>query len=347
MTRTLSVLAIALVSTAACGAGDDGVDPPGTPQPQTYSFGPFELGAGEERAGDCVSATLDNDERLYVNAVELATRSGFHHSNWFWVPEDTFPGPDGIWDCNSRAYDEVTAGAAGGVLFAQSTQSVSERQQFPPGVVIPIPPRAKIVAGVHVLNATDEPLTTSLDLEITPIAADDVVTKLVAMAITYEPLALPPMRQSSFTVECELAELHQRIMGRPLDFKLYYALPHYHDLGRGIDLVATGGPSGDTTILSSNSSIGEPLGRGFEPAFSMEGYQGIRFSCRFDNPRSETVRWGLGDQEMCVVQAFTDSTYKWAGGARDNNPGTISDDGTTVAFTHDGCEFYGFPAPEI
>jgi hypothetical protein len=341
-------LALILVVTAACtgdGTGDDdGVTPP---QPQTYHFGPFALAPGEERAGDCVSAALNNDEPLYINAVELTTQSGFHHSNWFWVPENTFPGPDGIWDCNSRNYDEVVAGANGGVLFAQSTQSVSERQQFPPGIVIPIPPRATIVAGVHTLNASDEPLNTALDLEITPVAADAVVTKLVAMAITYEPLALPPRRQSSFTVECELAELHQRVMGRPLDFKLYYALPHYHDLGRGIDLVATGGPSGDTTILSSNSSIGEPLGRGFEPAFSMEGYSGIRFSCRFENPRDTTVRWGLGDGEMCVVQAFTDSTYKWAGGARDNNPGTIADDGTTVAFTHDGCEFYGFPAPEI
>ena len=347
MTRTPSVLALACVLAVGCTGDDDGGDALTPPQPATYHFGPFELQPGEERAGDCVSASLHNDRTLYVNAVELTTQSGFHHSNWFWVPESTFPGDDGVWDCDARQYDEVVAGAAGGVLFAQSTQSVSERQQFPAGVVVPIPPRSKIVAGVHLLNAGDEPMTTSLDLEITPIAAEDIVTKLVAMAITYEPLALPPRRKSSFTVECELGDLHQRLMGRPLDFKLYYALPHYHELGRGVDLVATGGPTGDTTILSTNSSIGEALGKPFDPAFSLEGYQNIRFTCRFDNPRDTTVRWGIGDQEMCVIQLFTDSTYKWAGGARDNNPGVQVDDGDTVAFTHDGCELFGFPAPEI
>jgi hypothetical protein len=341
-------LAVIVALAAACAGdddADDGTTPP--PDPQTFHFGPFDMQPGEERFGDCVSASLDNDEILYVNAVELSTQSGFHHSNWFWVPETTFPGPDGVWDCDERFYDEVTAGAAGGVLFAQSTQSVNELQQFPPGVVIPIPRRSKIVAGIHILNASDEPLSTTLDIEIRPIALPDVRTKLVAMALTYEPLALPAMRRSSFTVECPLGDLHQQIMGRPLDFKLYYALPHYHDLGRGVELVATGGPNGDATILSSDTQIGDALGRAFEPAFSMEGFSGIRFTCKFDNPRAEIVRWGLGDQEMCVIQTFTDSTYKWAGGARDTNPGDRVDDGNVVAFTHPNCELYGFPAPEI
>jgi hypothetical protein len=347
MTRTLAFVSACALAATACGADDDGGDGITPPQPQTFNFGPFELAAGQESSASCVSASLGNDEPMYVNAVKLDTGGGFHHSNWFWVPGDTFPGPDGIWDCESRLYDEVTAGAAGGVLFAQSTQAVGETQQFPDGVVVPIPPHAKIVAGVHMLNASDEPLSTSLDIELTPIPAADVEVKLVAMALTYEPLALPPHRKSSFTVECDLGELHQRLMGRPLDFNLYYALPHYHSLGRGIDLVATGGANGDATVFTTTSSIGEPLGKAFSPAVSLLGTQKVRFTCHFDNPRETTVRWGIGDQEMCVIQVFTDSTYKWAGGARDNLPGTQVDDGDVVAFTHDGCDLYGFPAPEL
>jgi hypothetical protein len=44
------------------------------------------------------------------------------------------------------------------------------------------------------------------------------------------------------------------------------------------------------------------------------GFTKLRFSCDYYNPRSDTVRWGVGDQEMCVFLAFSDSTYNWGGG---------------------------------
>ncbi len=338
----IAALAALALAAAGCGDGDDGDDGPPAPAPRTYAFGPFELAPGEEIAGDCVSVALDNAEPLYVNAVELVTQRGFHHSNWFWVPENIFPGPDGIWDCDARGYDEVVAGGAGAVLFAQSTQSVTERQDFPDGVVIPIPPRSKIVAGIHLLNASDAPLTTSLELTITPVASEEVVTKLGTFALDYRRLALPPQRASSFTIECDLADLHQRLIGSPLDWNLYYALPHYHEYGRGFDLVATGGPAGDVTIVSSDGAIGEPLGTVLDPAFSLAGFTGIRFTCRFDNPTDRTIRYGLAGGEMCVFQGFTDSIYKWGGQTAPSGTSTSEDDGEVVRFTHP-CEMFGFP----
>jgi hypothetical protein len=329
-------LALAL---AACGGDDDG---PAAPEPRTYTFGPFDLDPGEEMFGDCVSASLDNDEPVYVNAVELVTQSGFHHSNWFWVPETTFPGPDGVWNCDSRSYDEVVAGGAGGVLFAQSTQSVTERMAFPEGVVIPIPPRAKIVAGIHLLNASDSPLATSLDVTITPVAREDVTVKLAALAYQYRPLALPPRRKAEVSVECDMAEVHERVIGTPLDFNLFYALPHYHSLGTGYELVAVGGPNGDVVIASSGGGIGEPLGKNIEPSFSLAGFQKVRFTCKFDNDTDRVVRWGLGDGEMCVFQGFTDSIYKWGGQTAPNGTTQMVDDGEVVRFTHP-CDMYGFP----
>ena len=326
------------VCLAACG-GPDGLP---APEPQTYTFGPFDLDPGEEMFGDCVSASLGNDEPIYVNAVDLVTQSGFHHSNWFWVPEATFAGPDGIWDCDSRAYDEVVAGGAGAVLFAQSTQSVTERQQFPDGVAIPIPPRSKIVSGIHLLNASDAPLATALELTITPIAPEDVVTKLTTIAFMYRPLALPPQRKSEVSVECDLADVHQRVVGTPLDFSLFYALPHYHSLGRGFELTAVGGPNGDVVIASSDGAIGEPLGKNIDPAFSLEGFQKVRFTCKFDNTTDRTVRWGLGEGEMCVFQGFTDSIYKWGGQTSPNGTTQMVDDGEVVHFDHP-CDLYGFP----
>lgn len=337
MRRALLGLSIIYFGLAGCGG-----DGPGAPDPQTFTFGPFELDPGEEMFGDCVSAPLNNDEPIYVNAVDLVTQSGFHHSNWFWVPETMFAGPDGVWNCDSRSYDEVVAGAAGAVLFAQSTQSITEQQKFPDGLVIPIPPHAKIVSGIHMLNASDSPLETSLELTITPIAPDDVTVKLKTMALMYRPLALPPRRKSEVSVECDIGDLHQRLVGTPVDFNIFYSLPHYHSLGKGYEVVAVGGPSGDVVIASSNGQIGEPLGQNIEPAFSLEGFQKVRFTCKFDNPTDATVRWGIGDGEMCVWQGFTDSIYKWGGQTSPGGTTQMVDDGEIVHFTHP-CDMYGFP----
>jgi hypothetical protein len=211
-----------------------------------------------------VSWTLGNDEWLYVNSVRLATGTGFHHSNWFWVPETSYAGADGTWRCSDRGYDEALAAAMGGVLFAQSTQAVDETQAFPEGVVIAIPPHAKVVAGIHLLNASDEPLTTPLSLTLTPIALADVTTRLAALSLTYEAIEIPPNRTASFTVDCPLGQRFLDVIGGPLDLKVYYALPHYHDLGRRIEIVASG-PGGDRTVFETMSAIGEPAGRALTP----------------------------------------------------------------------------------
>lgn len=345
MLRLAPALALALAC-AACSDPDPGPEDPTPHGPYLHRFGPYTLEAGEEIASQCVSWSIGNDLPIFANQVALATGAGFHHSNWFWVPEDKFPGPDGAWDCDSRGYDEPIAAFAGGVLFAQSTQSVAETQQFPPGVAIPIPPRAKIVSGVHMLNASDEPLDTYLDLTITPIPREDVTIQLAALSFTYEALELPPGRRSSFTVECPIAAKHQEVTGRPIDFSLYYMLPHYHELGRGIDLVATGGPAGDVPVWSTTSSIGEPLGGGLTPAFDMTGHQSLRFTCSFENTTTRTVRWGIGNQEMCVMLAFTDSEYNWGGGVLDRVPGTPVDDGGVVQYTRD-CTLYGIPGKQL
>ncbi|MEO1269781.1 MAG: hypothetical protein AAFX99_16970, partial [Myxococcota bacterium] len=89
----------------------------------THSFGTYSLGPGEE-VQPCVSWTLNNDEPLYIQSVQLANTGAFHHSNWFVVPDNLFEGPDGYFNCSERGFQELTAAVAGTVLFAQSTQSL-------------------------------------------------------------------------------------------------------------------------------------------------------------------------------------------------------------------------------
>jgi hypothetical protein len=317
-----------LVLLVGCGGTTDSL------APRTFEFGPYALQPGEETNGQCVSATLDNDEPLYINSVELTTAAGFHHSNWFWVPDNRFIGEDGTWRCRDRDYDEAIAGLEGGVLFAQSTQAQHEVQQFGEGIAIVVPPRSRIVAGTHLLNPSDDLREVPLSLTITPIATPTIT--LAGMAFQNQGISIPPHRKSRFTMECPLDEAHRNITTRPVDYNFHYVLPHYHNLGTGITLDAIRSDASETRIFENQAAVGDALGRALSPAFSMSGYSTLRFSCNFDNPRDLAVGWGNGGGEMCIFLAFTDSAYNVTGGQLSFGPPIMEiDDGDVIEYFHE------------
>jgi hypothetical protein len=300
---------------AACGEDIDW-----TPGVHALDFGPYKLKAGTERVSDCVQITLHNDEPIYVNAVELTTGPGFHHSNWVYVPESVFAGEDGTFDCDDRKYSEPVVAVFGGVLFAQSTQTPHEVQAFPPGVVVKLPAKTKLVAQIHLLNGADSQVKLSPRITLTTIPGAEVRTRLSGISFQDQALALPPNRESRFTVECDIAERHRALLGREPDFNIYYGLAHYHDLGTRLVLEAVREDGTASTVYTTAHRAGDTLGGPIDPPFNMTGYARLRFSCDFYNPRPEPVLWGVGDQEMCVFLAFSDSPYLWGGGVNEPDP---------------------------
>lgn len=217
-------------------------------EPRVLPFGPFDVGPGEEVTTQCVQITLHNEQDLFINSIELATGPGFHHSNWFYIPETTFRGEDGTYTCTDRDFSEPVAALFGGVLFAQSTQHERELQQFPEGVVIRVPARSKLVTQIHLLNSSEQVQHLEPAITLTPIADASVTTTLSAISFQNHALALPPNMQSKFTVECDLAPHHESMLGGPPDFKIYYGLGHYHELG-------TGGDRGDHRVRRQHAGV--------------------------------------------------------------------------------------------
>jgi hypothetical protein len=334
--RTGLGLALGLASLVG-GCSSDSVDPYA---PQTLSFGPVAIDADSEDTSKCVALTLHNADPLFVKQVELTTGPGFHHSNWLFVPEHSFPGPDGIFTCDDRNYDQVAAGILGGVFFAQSTQSTHEVQTFPEGVALKLPAKSKLVASIHLLNTGDEPLSLDPTIAFTPMPAADVTTEMRSFAFEYHTLALPPRRQSRFSVECDIATRHIEAFGRPPDFKIYYALAHYHEWATSLTIDALRVDGSATTIYSTANNVGDTLGGTLDPPFDMTGFSKVRLSCDFYNNTDATIYYGNGMGEMCIFNAFTDSLHTWAGGALDNgDPGQPTDVNGVMSFTRN-CQVY-------
>ncbi len=343
---------LALVVAAACGGTNDG---PAPDEPHPYSFGPFTVRADQEISDQCVQITLHNDTALFVNQVELQTGPGFHHSNWFFVPASDpatgtlgpFDGPDGTFTCRDRGFDQAVAALKGGVLFAQSTQSQHDIQTFPPGAVIQIPAHSKLVSTIHLLNTSDQAVTLNPVITLVPILESAVTIKLAGVSFEDHALGLPPNKQSKFTVDCDLQpqwdllRANGSVTAPAPDFKLYYALAHYHALGTGMSIEALAADdTTSSTIFETSAQIGDALGGTLDPPFSMNGNSHLRFSCDFYNNTANTVGWGIGDQEMCVFLAFSDSAYNWAGGALDNDPpGPGTQVGNIMTYSH-ACSVY-------
>jgi hypothetical protein len=256
-----------------------------------------------------------------VNAVEMHGGSGWHHSNWVFAPADDYPGPDGMWDCPSRQFDGRGAAIAGGVLYAQSTQTTGETQRFLPGAAVLIPAHSAIIGETHALNASPASVETNLSLTIYTLNENGVTILLHPLVLEDHALDIPPKAQSSFAMSCDLEATNERVLKQPLNMRIHYVMPHYHRLGTGMTLEAIGGEKDGQSIFETSSPIGEPLGRLMDPPFDLTGATGLRTSCSYDNPRDAPVHWGVGDQEMCVLLAFTDSPLMWAGvtGSDDTN----------------------------
>lgn len=305
----------------------------------THSFGVESLGPRQETE-PCIQWTLHNEQSIYIEAVTLANDGGFHHSNWFVVPEEMFPGDDGFFDCSSRAFTELEAAVSGTVLTAQSTQSRYERMELPPGVVIKAPPHHKIIAGGHLLNLADADQDTELRMTLDIVHPREVEIVAAPFRLTYYDLDIPAFTEARFTSTCNMAGTYESAVGTPIDLRLFYVLPHYHYLGNYFDLTIKGGPRDGESVFRLDGFDGGANGQGYPEPIDLTGADGFQFTCGYDNWTDKHIGWGIGDQEMCVMLGLADSAVLMDGTAASNQVvGTEGD----ILLNESSCGVIGLP----
>ncbi|MSP70636.1 MAG: hypothetical protein EXR76_00315 [Myxococcales bacterium] len=282
------------------------------PEPEgatlAFDFGSVTVDAFEEQAGWCAAWTLQNEQPLYVEELRMRNGGGFHHSNWFVVPEEFFDGPDGFFRCPQRDFTETKAVLLGTAIFAQSTQSLFERQRLGDGVVIKVPPRHRIIAAIHLLNLGGRRLNTSLQAGLTLLHPAAVRTVATPFRLYYNDLHLPPEASSRFQSTCDLKTPVENAVGDPFELKLFYVLPHYHAFGDGFDLSLAGGPRDGESLFQVSGFDADAHGASFDPPLSLKdaGATGLRFSCSYRNPTSRSISYGLAEGEMCMMLGFAE-----------------------------------------
>jgi hypothetical protein len=274
----------------------------------THAFGPLGMQPWEDDDSRCVSWTVQNALPVYAQAVLASNEGGFHHSNWFIVPEDVYPGPDGYWPCAERGYTEIDAATKGTVLFAQSTQSYVEEQRLSPGAVVKLPAGSKIVAGLHTLNASPREVESGLWLSLAPIHPAEVTAVVAPLSMQYKDLHIPPLTEARFTADCDLAIPHAiTTLGGQLALRLHYILPHYHYLGNYFDVTVVGGELDGQSVFTIEGFSADASGITFDPPLELVGARGLRMTCGYDNWTSNQVEWGNGEGEMCVMLALVEN----------------------------------------
>lgn len=315
---------------AGAGPGDGSPGDPSSPRVFEHDFDTIHLDPGQERTELCASWPLDNPTPIYVSSVSMTAGPGWHHSNWFYVPEGTFSTDDGVWDCSGE-FDTFQAALAGGVLFAQSTQATQQTQEFPAGAALLVPAHAVVVGQLHLVNGSDTAIDTPFHMTIDTEPEAAVDTLLRPLAFDFHQLAIPPRQKSRFQADCDM----EKAQGGPLDMSIYYVLPHYHRLGQALHVSMIGGDRDGEPVFDAEGGIGEPLGRAMSPPFSLRGATGLRFSCDYDNTTDQTIHFGNADQEMCILLAFTDSPATWGGGVIEGQPTLMGQDGDVAVYQGD------------
>jgi len=299
----------------------------------------------------CVSWTLNNEATLYVQSMRQDNGGGFHHGNWLVVPAEVYPGDDGYWDCSERDFDEISAAMSGTILFAQSTQARSEEQRFAEGAVIKIPPRSKVVADIHLLNASPREVPARLWLELDLVHPALVEAVLSPVLLSYLDLQIPGSARSLHTGRCEgTPRLDPEAPPPPPDpdaeppllpppppwptMELHYVLPHFHGFGESFDLSVIGGELDGESVYRVEGFDAESLGQTYDPPLVLTGADGLSFSCGYDNWLPEELNWGLGEGEMCLVLALANADSVVIGGVRS---------GTELLDVQDGVRMFEGP----
>ncbi len=225
---------------------------------------------------ECFRKNITED--VFVTRLSTSSAPGVHHQI-LGITDQSLP--EGVAPC-----DSVGTSIAESWLFVAS--SSPRMFAMPADVAYHIPAGSQLVLQMHLLNAGDTAMSSTVSVELTGIAEAEVVDLAQLVEAGSLNIDLPPARETTVKGKCTLSE----------DVKVFGLLPHMHGLGTTFKSWISN--AGTDTMLYDDAFLGDnqPFAS-FEPVAMPKG-AAINVECTYFNGSGNRVIYGPSARdEMC------------------------------------------------
>jgi hypothetical protein len=256
---------------------------------------PITLEPGEE-IETCISWPYPKIENTLVYAARLYATPGLHHSNVIAKPIDEERGANPYPECHPGADDAFSdlPAVIPDVLFASSTQ-VTGREELvlPPGLAFRIDPTREISTNYHLLNTASEKRRIEVAYDFFTMPDPYLVNEVAAFVMQVSDFLVPPHTTQEVGTTC-----------RAFGGSVVSLMPHFHQFSErfAADVVTLDGASSPAYADQGFDTESDILT--YDPPLELGDLDSLRFSCRFNNTTDHDIRYGLGENEMCILFGY-------------------------------------------
>lgn len=263
------------------------------PEPYTPTFAREDEPGNEYR---CFILDPSEVAGRYITAVgpKVGAPEMMHHITMSSVDKaDVGPeylDPQG-WDCIDSVVnfesEALFAGWAAGTLPVE----------YPEGSGVWMDEDTYLVISMHYVSNPDAPGLTD-QTEFSFNVADEVDQALVMFPATIDHFVIP-------------AETLDHSSGRSLagytfgNAEIISVLPHMHDLGKAYDMRVVHDDGTETCVVNGDFTFDNQINYQFTEPIEVSATDTLSYTCTWDNPGEETIRYGeRTDEEMCIFFAM-------------------------------------------
>jgi hypothetical protein len=255
---------------------------------------PFAIDPKTEREIFVYNQSVNAQDTLYVNRVDISMREGSHHFILYKFRGLGIVEPDVVRNFDATTLiHEMQVGAYR--EFFIGTQTPSFSYTLPDSVILPLIPGQGFDLNSHYTNNAGTSVMIG-EVYVNLHTVQRTSTAKVAQAIFDNNISfsLPPRRQT----------LVQRTVLYNTARNVFLFSSHNHKRGQSFKIYLVGGPD-NGKLVYENYTWDHPPTKTFSPPIHFEAGWGYRIEVGYDNETDRTIAFGFtSEDEMCIVLGY-------------------------------------------